>query len=177
MCLLMSMTRGIDLFLTIAWRLSYRLVSVQLWVLSLSFLERVPVSVLHQIHHLCQFLLRWIPLPHTFWLCHPRTGLKQYRLFVCHHLLQLPLADLTRHIHRILRTTSLLLPWDLVLHLWLLTWCVWLRWMSCVHNWGDSGVMIWYWSCNPLLRLLIVKDFWLWRPLTSRVVTLQNFEV
>ena len=48
----------------------------------LSFPARIPVSVLHHIHHLCRCLLRWIPLPHNFWLCHPRTGLKLYHLFV-----------------------------------------------------------------------------------------------
>lgn len=57
-------------------------------------------------------LLRWIPLPHTFCLCHPRTDLRQCRLFVWHRLLQSPLPDLMRRIHRILRATSRLLPRD-----------------------------------------------------------------
>ena len=85
---------------------------LQLWVLSLPFPARVPVSVPHHIHHLCRCLLRWIPLPHTFCLCHPRTDLRQCRLFVWHRLLQSPLPDLMRRIHRILRATSRLLPRD-----------------------------------------------------------------
>ena len=39
---------------------------LQLWELFLPFPARIPVSVLHHIHHLCWCLLRWIPLPHNF---------------------------------------------------------------------------------------------------------------
>ncbi len=121
---------------------------------------RIPVSVLHHIHHLCRCLLRWIPFPHTFRICHPQTGLRQYRRFVWHRLLQWPLPDLTCHIHRILQAYSSGNFTDavvFVLRLWLLTRYMWLRWISCVHNCGTSDIMIWDWGYSLLLPLLMLK--------------------